>query len=276
MSIENTCEYCQKSFNSKYNFNRHIITCKKNPNKTTTIIYTESDMLRKEIELLEKQIQDKDQQLKDKDLTIQSLLSQKNISIQKLTNQKLSNEEPDKAVEPKYKTPIEKYINIDCKDAMTINEFVEYTKKNFTVDDFKNVINLKYEKKYIAVIKKMLETISKKNMPIQIKTNKMNNEEGYIKIEENFEKYFRSELLTELKNLVGGNGRKNLSNILQCLYDDYKETPEYNNLSESERMFANMSMVGYEELDSDSDIDKFPKKLLALQRNMLDLFMVNI
>ena len=55
MSVENTCEYCQKSFNSKYNFSRHITTCKKNPNKQITNTYTEADMLRKEIELLEKQ-----------------------------------------------------------------------------------------------------------------------------------------------------------------------------------------------------------------------------
>jgi hypothetical protein len=85
---------------------------------------------------------------------------------------------------------------------MTINEFVEYTKENFTLENFKSIVNSKYEKKYIAVIKKMLETIPKKNLPIQIKTNKMNNEEGYIKIADNFERYFRNELLINFKRIV--------------------------------------------------------------------------
>jgi hypothetical protein len=262
--MENICEYCQKSFKSMYYCNTHITSCKKNPNKKITNTYTETDMLLKdkEIEMLKLQIEN-----------FQLQLSQKNTSVQKLSNQKLSNEEPDKAVEPKYKTPIEKYINIECKEAMTINQFVEYTKENFTLDDFKSIVNSKYEKKYIAVIKKMLETIPKKNMPIQIKTNKLNNEEGYIKTDDNFERYFRNELLTKFKMFIDGNKRNNLQNILQCLLSEYKES---NNLSESENKYAIESLFGFEDNDNDSDIDRFPKKLLTLQRNILDLFMVNI
>ena len=119
----------------------------------------------------------------------------------------------------------------------------------------------------------MLETIPKKNMPIQIKTNKLNNEEGYIKTDDNFERYFRNELLTKFKMLIDGNKRNNLQNILQCLLSEYKES---NNLSESENKYAMESLFGFEDNDNDSDIDRFPKKLLTLQRNILDLFMVNI
>jgi small-conductance mechanosensitive channel len=103
--------------------------------------------------------------------------------------------------------------------------------------------------------------------------NKLNNEEGYIKTDDNFERYFRNELLTKFKMLIDGNKRNNLQNILQCLLSEYKES---NNLSESENKYAMESLFGFEDNDNDSDIDRFPKKLLTLQRNILDLFMVNI
>jgi hypothetical protein len=260
----NHCEFCDKEFSNTQNCIRHSKTCKSNPDKkdtTTSSVSLKTQLLLKdkEIEMLKQQIE-----------LLQSIQPQKNIPVQKLSNK---NEEPNKAVEPKYKTPIEKYINVDCKEAMSFCELIEYTKENFTVDDFKSIVLSKYEKKYIFIIKKMLETITKKNMPIQIKTNKLNNEEGYIKIGDDFERYFRTELLTKLKNLIDGNGRQNLQNILQCLLDKYKET---NNLSISENKFAIESIFGYEDNDNDSDIDRFPKKLLTLQRNMLDLFMVDI
>lgn len=261
--MENICEYCQKSFKSMYYCNTHITTCKKNPNKKITNTYTEADIIikDKEIEMLKQQIE--------------FLLSQKSIPIQKSSNQKLSNEEPDKAVEPKYKTAIEKYIHVDCKEAFNFRELVSFAKENFTLDDFKSVVMVKYEKKYIIMLKKIMEKIPKKNMPIQIKSNKLNNEEGYIKIGDEFERYFRAELLEKFKNLISGNGTKNLSNILQCLLSEYRETSECE-FTETEDKHALMSILGYEDNDNDSDIDKQPKKLLTLQRNMLDLFMVNI
>ena len=258
--MENICEYCQKSFKSLYYCNTHISTCKKNPNKKITNSYTESDMIikDKEIEMLKQQIE--------------FLLSQKSIPIQKSSHK---NEEPDKAVEPKYKTPIDKYIHIDCKEALNFDTLIKFAKDNFTLQDFKSIVLQKYEKKYISMLKKLLEKIPKKNMPIQIKTNKLNNEEGYIKIGDNFERYFRAELYDQFKLLIGGNGRNNLSNILQCLLSDYKDLDECE-FTESESVFANMSIIGFEEFDNETGIDKFPKKLLTLNRNILDLFMVNL
>lgn len=268
------CEFCQKSFKSVYYCNTHINTCKKNPNKQITNTYTETDILLRDqkIEFLEQQIKDNKQQIE----YLQLQLLQKSIPVQKSTNQKFSNEEPDKAVEPKYKTAIDKYIHIDCKDAMTIREFVDYTRENFTFENFKSIASQKYEKKYIFVIKKMLETIPKKNMPIQIKSNKLNNEEGYIKTVDEFEKYFRLELLDQLKILIEKNGRNNLRTILLELLDDYKESSEYKELTATEKEFCLLSILGFEDNDNESNIDKFPKKLLSLQRNMLDLFMVNL
>jgi len=255
------CEFCQKTFKSGYYCQTHITSCKKNPNKQITNTYTETDILLKdkEIEILKQQIQ--------------FLLSQKNIPVQKSS---LKNEEPDKAVEPKYKKPIDKYIHVDCKDALTFREFIDYTRENFTLENFKSVVMLKYEKKYIAVIKKMLETIPKKNMPIQIKSNKLNNEEGFIKTGEEFETYFRTELYDQFKYLIEKNGKNNLRSVLLELLDDYKETNEYRDLTTTEKEFVMMSILGFEDNDNDSNIDKFPKKLLALHRNLLDLFMVNI
>jgi len=258
--MENICEYCQKSFKSMYYCNTHITTCKKNPNKKITNTYTEADMIikDKEIEMLKQQIE--------------FLLSQKSTSVQKSSHK---NEEPDKAVEPKYKTAIDKYIHIDCKEAWTFEELISFAKENFTLDDFKSVVMVKFEKKYIIMLKKLMEKIPKKNMPIQIKSNKLNNEEGYIKTGDEFERYFRAELFDKLKYLIFGNGTKNLSNILQCLLSDYMETSECE-LSETEDKYVRMSNMGFEDNDNDSDIDKYPKKLLTLQRNLLDLFMVNI
>jgi hypothetical protein len=255
------CEFCEKTFSNNQNCIRHIKICKKN---TSLVSNTEMLLKDKEIELLKQQIE-----------LLQSLLSQKNTSIHKLSNQKLSNEEPDKAVEPKYKTPIEKHINIDCKEAWTYQELILFAKENFTLDDFKSVVMVKFEKKYIIMLKKLMEKIPKKNMPIQIKSNKLNNEEGYIKTGDEFERYFRAELFDKLKYLIFGNGTKNLSNILQCLLSDYMETSECQ-LTETEDKYARMGILGYEDNDNDSDIDKYPKKILTLQRNLLDLFMVNL
>lgn len=272
--MENICEYCQKSLKSIYYYNTHITTCKKNPNKQITNAYTEKDILLRDqkIEFLEQQIKDNKQQIE----YLQLQLAQKSVSIQKSSNQKLTNEEPDKAVEPKYKTAIEKYIHVDCKDAMTYKEFINYTRENFTLENFKSIAMLKYEKKYIALIKKMLENIPKKNMPIQIKTNKLNNEEGYIKTGDEFERYFRSELLDQFKCLIEKNGKNNLRSIILDFFDDYKETTDYTNLTTAEKEFCMFSILGFEDNDNETNIDRFPKKLLTLQRNLLDLFMVNL
>ena len=263
----NHCEFCDKEFSNTQNCIRHSKTCKSNPDKkdtTTSSISLKTQLLLKdkEIEMLKQQIE-----------LLQSIQPQKNIPVQKSSHK---NEEPDKAVEPKYKTAIEKYIHVDCKEAMTIKEFVEYTRENFTLDDFKSIVMLKYEKKYIAMIKKMLEKIPKKNMPIQIKSNKLNNEEGFIKTGDDFERYFRSELLDQFKYLIEKNGRNNLRSIVLELFEEYQQTNDFRDLTESEVFFARMSILGYEDNDNDSNIDKTPKKILTLQRNMLDLFMVNV
>jgi hypothetical protein len=261
------CEFCEKTFSNNQNCIRHIKICKKN---TSLVSNTEILLKDQKIEFLEQQLKDKEKQI---ETLIQTLLtSQKSTSVQKLSHK---NEEPDKAVEPKYKTPIDKYINVDCKEAWTYQELILFAKENFTLDDFKSVVMVKFEKKYIIMLKKLMEKIPKKNMPIQIKSNKLNNEEGYIKTGDEFERYFRAELFDKLKYLIFGNGTKNLSNILQCLLSDYMETSECQ-LTETEDKYARMGILGYEDNDNDSDIDKFPKKLLTLQRNLLDLFMVNI
>ena len=222
----NHCEFCDKEFSNTQNCIRHSKTCKSNPDKkdtTTSSVSLKTQLLLKdkEIEMLKQQIE-----------LLQSIQPQKNTSVQKFSNK---NEEPDKAVEPKYKTAIEKYINVDCKEAWTIREFVDYTRENFTLENFKSIIIQKYEKKYITVIKKILETIPKKNMPIQIKTNKLNNEEGYIKTGDEFERYFRAELLDQFKCLIEKNGRNNLRSILLELFDEFKLTSEYSNLKDSEK-----------------------------------------
>jgi hypothetical protein len=258
------CEFCKKEFSNSQNCIRHSKTCKSNPDKKDTI--TSSVSLKTQLLLKDNEIELLKQQ-------IEFLLSQKSTPVQKSSNQKLSNEEPDKAVEPKYKTAIEKHIHIECKDAMTILEFVDYTRENFTLENFKSVVIQKYEKKYISVIKKMLETIPKKNMPIQIKTNKLNNEEGYIKTGDEFEKYFRTELYEEFRSLIHKNGRNNLSNILQSLFDEYKTTNEYRDLKDTEKKYVLQTILGHED---DDEKDMYPKKLLTLQRNLLDLFMVNL
>ena len=138
------CEFCEKLFSNSQNCIRHTKICKKN---ISTISNTDILIKDKEIQMLKQQIE-----------LLQSLLT-KNIPVQKSTNQKFSNEEPDKAIEPKYKTPIEKYINIECKNSMTIREFVDYTRENFTIDDFKSIVMCKYERKYITMIKKMTKMV---------------------------------------------------------------------------------------------------------------------
>jgi hypothetical protein len=267
------CEFCEKEFSNSQNCIRHSKTCKSNPDKKDTT--TSSISLKTQILLKDQKIEMLEQQLKDKDLTIQLLQIQKSTPVQKFSNQKLSNEDPDKAIEPKYKTAIEKYINVDCKEAMNFEELILFAKENFTLDDFINVMMLKYERKYITMLKKLMEKISKKNMPIQIKSNKLNNEEGYIKIGDEFEKYFRSELSDKFKWLISGNGKKNLSNILQSLFIEYKQSSDFD-LSETESEFAMFSIMGIEDNDNDSNIDKQPKKIQTLHKNLMDLFMVNL
>jgi hypothetical protein len=86
------CEFCEKTFSNSQNCSRHIKTCKSNPNKEivkSIITYSETDMLKKHIEILEKQkednskflfqlldnIQDLQKQIQEKDYSIKILIS---------------------------------------------------------------------------------------------------------------------------------------------------------------------------------------------------------
>ena len=283
-------------------------------NKTETLLreqLTEKDNL---IEYLKEQLKEKDviikDQLKEKDEMIKSLIDKISIPqvqpqpiqmiypvstpapkkivqqpIQQVVQQPIqeveniiisSQEEPDKAVEPKpqvikFKNPTERYIKVECKEALTMNELITEARTNFKLEDFKKIASHKYERKYLAVMRKVLESIPKEKRPIQIKNNKPKNEEGYVKTEDGFKKYYGNELLQKIKELVSANGKNNIQNIMSMLLSDFKETQQYRELKDEDQLFCSMSIMGFEEND---ERDMTDKKVNILQKSILDLFMI--
>jgi hypothetical protein len=258
------------------------------------------------IEYLKEQLKEKDviikDQLKEKDEMIKNLIDKISIPqvqpqpiqmiypvstpapkkiiqqpIQEVENIVIATqEEPDKAVEPKpqvikFKNPTERYIKVECKEALTMNELITEARTNFKLEDFKKIASQKYERKYTSLMRKVLESIPKEKRPIQIKCNKPKNEEGYVKTEDGFKKYYGNELFQKIKEILTGNGKNNIQNIMSMLLSDFKETSQYRELKEEDQLFCSLSILGFEEND---EKDMTDKKVNILQKSILDLFMI--
>jgi hypothetical protein len=306
-SEKRICPYCDKAFKSVYNCDRHIKICKKNTNKPIEpqVESTEKILLDSTELLLREQIDFLKEQIKIKDEQIMSLLDKLNFSSSKPINQNISkkNKEQEQSISLKIEenqpqeqlqeqpqvqpqeevksTPIKlklspqaKYIRNDCKDAYTISNFIEEIEKKMEIKDFSRIALSSYEKKYIETIKIGFENIPKYNYPIQITNKKKGSEEGYVKLENGFQKFHGNELMEQIKIFINGKGKqKGIKNILLNKIDDYKLTQNYRELKDEDQSRLYFSIMGMEDNEDGKSLEE--KKITQLIRHVMDCCIVS-
>ena len=307
---DRVCSHCDKEFKTVYNCERHIKTCKKNltPKKENTesmeriLLDTTEQLLREQIEMLKEQLKVKDEQINNLIEKLNNSSSNSNKQylqpIQKPRKEikefpqeelklnlpeeenKENNKEEVKEITPIIKmkiTPVQNYIQNDCKEAYTLNELLSEVNEVFTVEDYQKIALSKYEKKYLTLIKKAFENLPKNKYPIQIIKNKKGVEEGYIKTDDGFEKHHGYDLIEKINFFIQGKKgycEGGLQQVLLNVNSEYQQTSHYNSLDFESRTDVYMSLLGCEDNDEKKDLEH--KKNTALIKNILDLCMVSL
>jgi hypothetical protein len=300
--MENTkkmfCSYCEKEFNNRQNKSKHEKICKSN-SKTQENILTQQiefykeqlkqkdEQYKEQLKQKDEQLKQKDEQLKQKDDLIKDLIEKVSapscqviqttpvnmkkiydLSMNLTSQNKVVEEQPPEVV---YKNKYDKWIYVECKDALTLVEFIEHINEIVTPEMF-NIIAMKsFESKYLYILKEGFKLLDKKQYPIQIKSISFNKEEGYIKTDNGFEKVFRSELYDKLKRFV----TYNLKNLLLPKRTDYTTTSQFKKLDLEDRQFVSASILGFEDND-DKGKDYRDKKINTLVKSIIDLCMIPV
>jgi hypothetical protein len=284
--MENTkkifCQHCEKDFNNRQNKSKHEKICKSNP-KTQEI--SQEDILKQQIEFYKEQLKQKDEQLKQKDDLIKELIEKVSaptcqviqttpvkmkqiydLSMNLTSQNRVIEEQPPEVV---YKNKYDKWIYVDCKDALTLDEFIEQINEIVTPEMFDIIAMKPFKSKYLYILKEGFKLLDKKQYPIQIKSNSFNKEEGYIKTDNGFEKVFRSELYDKLKRFI----TYSLTNLLLPKRTTYTTTQQFQKLDLEDRQFVSASILGFEDND-DKGNDYREKKITILVKSIIDLCMI--
>lgn len=311
---DKVCSHCDKEFKTVYNCERHIKTCKKNltPKKENTesmeriLLDTTEQLLREQIEMLKEQLKIKDEQINNLIEKLNNSSSNSNkqyiqpiqkprreikefpqeelkLNLPEEENKEINKEiikEEIKEISPVIKmkiSPVQNYIQNNCKDAFTLNELISEVNEVFTVEDYQKILLSKYEKKYLTLIKKAFENIPKNKYPIQVIKNKKGAEEGYIKTEDGFEKHYGNELIEKINFFI--QGKKGycdggLQQVFLNVNSEYQKTSHYKALDIETRTDVYMSLLGCEDNDENKNFEH--KKNTALIRNIIDLCMVSL
>jgi len=169
-----------------------------------------------------------------------------------------------------FKSKYDRWIKNDCKDALTIKELVELANKTITEKDFEKISLKKYEHKYLYVFKETISKLKKNQLPIQIKNNKPNQEEGYIKTEDGFEKVFRTDLYCKIKEFI----KNGLQKILITKRQQFIDTPEFQKMNDEQQPYTIFSILGVEDNDDGKDLQE--KKLMTLTKSIVDLCIIPV
>jgi hypothetical protein len=238
-----------------------------------------------QIEFYKEQLKQRDEQFKQKEAIIKDLIEKVSaptcqviqttpvkmkqiydISMNLCSQNKVVEEQPTEVV---YKNKYDKWVYVDCKDALTLDEFIEHINEIVTPEMFDIIAMKSFESKYLYILKEGFKLLNKKQYPIQIKSISFNKEEGYIKIDNGFEKVFRSELYDKLKRFV----TYNLKNLLLPKRTTYTTTPQFNKLDLEDRQFVSASILGFEDID-DKGKDYRDKKINTLVKSIIDLCII--
>jgi len=287
--MENTktfvCQYCEKDFNNRQNKSKHEKICKSNP-KTQEI--TQEDILKQQIEFYKEQLKQKDEIIKQKDDLIKELIEKVSAPscqvIQtspvkmkqiydlsmNLTSQNRVVEEP----EPKevvYKSKYDKWVYVDCKDALSFVDFLKRIDNAITDEVYELIVMKSFYHKYLYVIKEGFKDLEKNQFPFQIKNNGNGKEEGYIKIENNFEKIYRTDLFDKITKFI----KCKLINMLNTKQIRFLTSQAYNALDAEDQTFTSVSIHGFEDLDPTGK-DTREKKINTLVKYIVDFCMIHI
>lgn len=284
--MENTkkifCQHCEKEFNNRSNKSKHEKICKENPKTQET---SQEDILKQQIEFYKEQLKQKDEQLKQKDDLIKELIEKVSaptcqviqttpVKMKQIYDLSMNLTSQNRIVEEQstevvYKNKYDKWIYVDCKDAFTLDEFIEQINEIVTPEMFEIIAMKPFKSKYLYILKEGFKLLDKKQYPIQIKSNSFNKEEGYIKTDNGFEKVFRSELYDKLKRFI----TYSLTNLLLPKRTTYTTTPQFQKLDLEDRQFVSASILGFEDND-DKGNDYREKKITILVKSIIDLCMI--
>jgi hypothetical protein len=298
-----SCQYCEKNFTNKQNKKRHEKICTQRENTPQENILTQQiefykeqlkqqeeqykEQLKQKDEQYKEQLKQKDEQLKQKDDLIKELIEKVSapscqviqttpvkmkqiydLSMNFTTQNKVVEEQQPEVV---YKNKYDKWVFVDCKDALSLVDFLERIDKAIT-DEVYDIIAMKsYYHKYLYILKEGFKDLEKNQFPIQIKQNGNGKEEGYIKIDDKFEKFYRTDLFEKITKFI----KSKMMNMLNSKQTRYMSSEEYNKLDNEDQTYTTASIHGFEDLDPTGK-DTREKKIITLVKYMIDFCMIPV
>jgi len=286
------CQYCEKNFTNKQNKKRHEKICTQRENTPQENILTQQiefykEQLKQQEEQYKEQLKQKDEQLKQKDDLIKELIEKVSaptcqviqttpvkmkqiydLSMNFTTQNKVVEEQQPEVV---YKNKYDKWVYVDCKDALSLVDFLKRIDKAIT-DEVYDIIAMKsYYHKYLYILKEGFKDLEKNQFPIQIKHNGNGKEEGYIKIDDKFEKFYRTDLFEKITKFI----KSKIMNLLNSKQTRYMNSEEYNKLDNEDQTYTTASIHGFEDLDPTGK-DTREKKIITLVKYMIDFCMIPV
>lgn len=279
------CSYCEKEFNNRQNKSKHEKICKSNPKTQET---SQEDILKQQIEFYKEQLKQKDEQLKQKDDLIKELIEKVSapscqviqttpVNMKQIYDLSMNLTSQNKVIDPQetkevvYKSKYDKWTYVDCKDALTLVEFNERIVNAITDEVYEIIAMKSFYHKYLYVIKEGFKDLEKNQFPIQIKHNGNGKEEGYIKINDKFEKFYRTDLFEKITKFI----KCSLMNVLNTKQTKFFGSDAFNKLDCEEQTYTSVSIHGYEDLDPTGK-DSREKKINALVKYIIDFCMIPI
>jgi len=243
------------------------------------------DFFNQQIQFYKDQIEFYKDQLKQKDETIKDLIEKVSapscqviqtspVNMRQIYDLSMNLTSQNRLIDPQpeIKNKYDRWIQVDCKDALNINEFIERMNEIVTQEMYDTISQKPFQSKYLYVIKETFKTLDSNKYPIQIKNNGSNKEEGYIKMEDKFEKVYRTNLYEKLGRLV----KYTIKNVLLTKHAIYLQSREYNRLDDEDKTLINATLLGFEEVYENGSTDSRERKINTLVKSIIDLCMMPV
>jgi len=243
------------------------------------------DFFNQQIQFYKDQIEFYKDQLKQKDETIKDLIEKLSapscqviqtspVNMKQIYDLSMNLTSQNRVIDPQpeIKNKYDRWLQVDCKDALNIDEFISRMSEIVTQEMYVSICSRTFLSKYLYVIKETFKTLQTNEYPIQIKCNTTNKEEGYIKTDDKFEKIYRTNLYEKLGRLV----KYRIKNVLLTQHAIYTQSREYNRLDEEEKTAINSTLFGLEEVWESGGNDNSNKKINSLVKSIIDLCMMPV
>ena len=243
------------------------------------------DFFNQQIQFYKDQIEFYKEQLKQKDETIKDLIEKVSapscqviqtspVNMKQIYDLSMNLTSQNRVIDPQpeIKNKYDRWIQIDCKDALNIDEFIVRMSEIVTQDVYITIAQKPFVGKYLYVIKETFKMLQTNQYPIQIKSNATNKEEGYIKVDDKFEKVYRTNLYERLGRLV----KYKVKNVLLTQHAIYTQSREYNRLDEEEKTAIYATLFGLEEVWESAGTDGSTRKVTSIVKSIIDLCMIPV